>query len=138
MRGAKPFTIVSGSSPVREPLDPPEWLSDDARAEWNRIAPILIEERRTLTVTDIASLANYCVAIGQAAEASRIIAAEGMTYQSKTGPKKHPAVAIRSDAMTQARLLAGELGLTPVSRSRPAARQADSGSQGGLFDMDYG
>ncbi|QIB32683.1 phage terminase small subunit P27 family [Ancylobacter pratisalsi] len=138
MRGAKPYLIVSGSSPVREPLDPPDWLSEDAVAEWNRVAPILIDERRTLTVTDIASLVNYCVAIGQAAEASRIITAEGMTYQSKTGPKKHPAVAIRSDAMTQARLLAGELGLTPVSRSRPAARSDTGQGMGpGLFDMEF-
>lgn len=137
MRGARPSVILPASSPVREPLDPPEWLSEDARAEWNRVAPILIEERRTLTVTDIASLANYCVAVGQAAEASRIIAAEGMTFMSKTGPKKHPAVAIRSDAMTQARLLAGELGLTPVSRSRPAARSDEAPGQRSMFDMDY-
>ncbi|MFT0862574.1 phage terminase small subunit P27 family [Ancylobacter sp. G4_0304] len=137
MRGAKPFAIVPASSPVREPLDPPEWLSSDARDEWNRVAPILIEERRTLTVTDIASLANYCVAVGRAAEAERIIARDGMIVVTKTGPKKHPAVAISSDAMTQARLLAGELGLTPVSRSRPSVR-SDSGADNGpgLFDLD--
>lgn len=137
MRGAKPFAIVPGSSPVREALDPPDWLSADALAEWDRVAPILIEERRTLTVTDIASLVNYCVAVGQAAEASRIITREGMTYMSKTGPKKHPAVAIRSDAMTQARLLAGELGLTPVSRSRPSVRTEGGAGQSSLFDMDF-
>lgn len=138
MRGAKPFAIVPGSSPVRELLDPPDWLSTDARAEWDRVAPILIEERHTLTVTDIATLANYCVAVGRAAEAERIIATEGMIYQSKTGPKKHPAVAISSDAQTQARLLAGELGLTPVSRSRPGARASEAGSgQGNMFDVDF-
>ena len=38
------------------------------------------------------------------------------------GNRKHPAVAIENDASTQARLLAAELGLTPVSRSRPAMR----------------
>jgi P27 family predicted phage terminase small subunit len=36
--------------------------------------------------------------------------------------KRNPAVGIQSDAMTRARLLAAELGLTPVSRSRPAIR----------------
>lgn len=135
MRGAKPFSIVPASSPVRGPLDPPDWLSDDARSEWERVAPILIEERRTLTMTDVATLANYCVAVGRAAEAERLIAREGMIYQSKTGPKKHPAVAISSDAQTQARLLAGELGLTPVSRSRPAARAAADAGQDDLFAM---
>ena len=138
MRGAKPSSIMPGSSPVRDPLDPPEWLAEDARAEWNRVAPILIDERKTLTVTDIASLANYCVAIGRAAEAERIIARDGMIVLSKTGPKKHPADAISSDAMTQARLLAGELGLTPVSRSRPAARSGGNlDGQSSLFDMGY-
>lgn len=137
MRGARPQTINPGSSPVRGVLDPPDWLDADARAEWDRVAPILIEERRTLTVTDIATLVNYCVAVGQSAEASRIIAREGMTYMAKGGPKKHPAVAIRSDAMTQARLLAGELGLTPVSRSRPAARSSGDDGQDDLFNRDY-
>ncbi|WP_250152318.1 phage terminase small subunit P27 family [Ancylobacter radicis] len=139
MRGAKPHSIIPGSSPVRGDLDPPDWLGEDARAEWDRVAPVLINERRTLTVADIASLVNYCVAVGQAAEASRIIMTEGMTYVSKGGPKKHPAVAIRSDAMTQARLLAGELGLTPVSRSRPGSRGDGSGDRGqtNLFDMDF-
>ena len=138
MRGAKPSTILPGSSPVRDVLDPPDWLSGDARAEWDRVAPILIEERRTLTVTDIATLVNYCVAVGRAAAAERIITAEGMIFQSKTGPKKHPAVAIASDAQTQARLLASELGLTPVSRSRPAARSGGNlDGQSSLFDMGY-
>lgn len=138
MRGAKPFAIAPGSSPVRELLDPPDWLSDDARAEWERVAPILIDERRTLTVTDLASLANYCVAVGRAAESERIIARDGIIVTVKGVPKKHPAVAVSSDAMTQARLLAGELGLTPVSRSRPAAR-GDGGSSGqsSLFDMEF-
>lgn len=139
MRGAKPYTIAAGSSAVTEAAEPPEWLSADARAEWDRVAPILITERRSLTEADLASLANYCVAIGQIAECSRTIATEGMTYMSKAGPKKHPAVAIRSDAMTQARLLASELGLTPVSRSRGGGRAAGPANpyEGGLFDHLY-
>ncbi len=104
---------------------PPAFLAKDAKAEWRRVTPILIEERKTLTVADLATLASYCVAVGTVAESSRTVAREGMTYMSKTGPKKHPAVAIRNDAMTQARLLAGELGLTPVARSRAAVRDDD-------------
>lgn len=133
MRGRKPYLVVAGSSPVRGQLDPPAWLDADAREEWNRVAPILIEERRTLTAADIATFTSYCVSIGQVAEASRIIAREGMIVSTKTGPKKHPAVAIRDAAMTQARLLAGELGLTPVSRSRPAARDSADDGQDDLF-----
>ena len=39
--------------------------------------------------------------------------------------KRNPAVGIQSDAMTRSRLLAAELGLTPVSRSRPAIRDEE-------------
>ena len=122
MRGRKPQSIVAGTSPVIEVPNPPSWLPKDAKAEWRRVARIVIVERQTLTVADMASFTNYCLAVGQAAEATRIIAREGLTFAAASGPKKHPAVSIRSDAMTQARLLAAELGLTPVSRSRPAIR----------------
>lgn len=123
MRGRKPGRTVAGSHPVNKLPAPPKWLSKDAKAEWKRVGPILIEERRTLTLADLASFTNYCCAVGEVAEASRIIASEGMTYSGQSGPKKHPAISIRTNAMTQARLLAAELGLTPVSRSRPSVRE---------------
>ncbi|WP_249225609.1 phage terminase small subunit P27 family [Tardiphaga alba] len=102
----------------------PKWLSDDARSEWRRVLPILIG-RKILTVGDLGSLENYCVAIGQVRETERVIQTEGMFYQGEHGPKRHPATAIQAEATTRARLLAAELGLTPVSRSRPAIRDDD-------------
>ncbi len=100
----------------------PAWLSKDAKAEWRRVAPILME-RGTLTLGDLATLANYCVAVARCAEAQRIIAEQGLIVRGSHGPRKHPACAVQADAMTQARQLAVELGLTPVSRSRPAIRE---------------
>lgn len=139
MRGAKPFMVVSTDTPAIDDVAAPEWLEDDARDEWNRVAPVLIRERRTLTDADLSSLANYCVAAGLVVQMSRVIKSEGATFMSKNGPRKHPAIAIRSDAMTQARLLASELGLTPVSRSRSRAQPAPAGdgSLFGLFDRDF-
>src|ERR1700688_1612601 len=96
----------------------PGWLSKDAQAEWQRVMPILIE-RRTLTDADLASFENYCVAVGQVREMQRLIKRAGHVVETDRGPRAHPAVKIQSDAMTRARLLANELGLTPVSRSRP-------------------
>ncbi|MFG1282285.1 phage terminase small subunit P27 family [Xanthobacter autotrophicus] len=132
MRGRKPATINPGTSSVEKVPAPPAWLSKDAKAEWKRVAPILINERRTLTIADLSMLANYCTAVGQVAEAARIVSKEGLTVASPTGPKKHPAVAIRSDGMTQARQIAAELGLTPASRSRPAMRDNDDEDASGL------
>lgn len=134
MRGRRPATISPGTSPVEHVPPAPSWLSKDGRVEWERVASILIHERKTLTVADLATFANYCVAVGQVAEASRIIEAEGLTFSTEHGPRKHPAVAIRSDGLMQARQLAGELGLTPVSRSRPAMRD-EGPDDGGDLDL---
>ena len=133
MKGRKPSEIIGGSSPIETVPRPPAWLSRDAKAEWQRVAPIMIEERRVLTVPDMAQLANYCCAIGEVAEASRLIAKEGIVFRSPSGPKKHPAVAIRTEAMTQARRLAAELGLTPMSRSRaPMKGKSDDDAWTGM------
>ena len=55
-----------------------------------------------------------------------------MTYLGASGPKKHPACGILNDAQTALRQAAGELGLTPVSRSRPAMRDGAEGD-----DLDF-
>lgn len=130
MRGAKPHLVVDNSAVKRVPAAP-AWLSKDAKAEWRRILPILLE-RKILTTADLGSLENYCVAIGTVREMERQLQREGHvvsvfketeTGSICTGMKRHPAVGIQSDAMTRARLLAAELGLTPVSRSRPSIRE---------------
>lgn len=120
MRGRKPATIVPGNGPGNLSRAP-AWLAKDAKAEWRRVAPILAE-RKTLTEADLGCLEAYCAAIGLMRAAQREIDEHGLTI----GSRKHPAVAIQSDAMTQARQLAAELGLTPVSRSRPAVRDDDA------------
>lgn len=132
MRGAKP-TLVIDNGAIKENRPAPSWMSKDAKAEWRRVFPILID-RRILTVADLGSLENYCVAIGQVRETERQLQAEGHTFTTETGIKRHPATAIQSDAMTRARLLAAELGLTPVSRSRPAVRKDEDDSEPSPLD----
>ena len=121
MRGRRPQSITPAI--VSAVPAPPSWLDRDGKAEWKRVAPILAVERRTLSLADLATLANYCAAVGQVAAAARIIRKEGLIYSGEKGPVKHPAVGIQQGAMMQARLLAGELGLTPTSRSRPSLRE---------------
>lgn len=124
VKGAKP-TLQQDPAAVEAVPKPPAWLSKESKAEWRRIMPLLTE-RRILTEADMGGVENYCVAIGQVREMERIIRSEGAVFQSEHGPKKHPAVAIQADAMTRARQLASELGLTPVSRSRPAIRDDEN------------
>lgn len=119
MRGRKPSEIAAGSSPVIDAPPPPSWLAKDARAEWRRVAPILVE-RDVLTEGDLGALAAYCDAVGQLIAASRQIAVDGMVIAGK----KHPLMTTTVAARNQIRQLAAELGLTPISRSRPAVRES--------------
>ncbi|MBB5045929.1 P27 family predicted phage terminase small subunit [Rhodopseudomonas rhenobacensis] len=123
MRGTKPTLVVDNGTVLRD-IKAPSWMSKDAKAEWRRVFPV-IRKRRILTVADLGSLENYCVALGTVREMERTLQAEGHVFSAESGPKRHPAVAIQSDAMTRALRLASELGLTPVSRSRPAVRKDD-------------
>lgn len=130
MRGVKPHLVVDNSSVSKAP-SAPGWLSQDAKREWKRVVPILVD-RRILTTADLGSLENYCTAIGQIREMERQLQRDGHVINTDKGLKRHPAVGIQSDAMTRARLLAAELGLTPVSRSRPTVRGESSGD-----DLDF-
>ncbi|WP_329608579.1 phage terminase small subunit P27 family [Paragemmobacter aquarius] len=104
------------------------------------MVPILAR-RKILTTADLGSLENYCMAVGQAREMERQIQKLGavmMVYaidkegESRViGLRKNPAVSVQSDAITRARLLAAELGCTPVSRSRPTVDEDDEDD--GLF-----
>lgn len=141
MRGTKPHLRIERDGLANRP--PPEFLSEDAKAEWRRIVPILAD-RRILTEADVGSLENYCMAIGTVREMDRDVQKTGAVQKvyklDKDGNsvlvsmRKNPAVSIRSDAMTQARLLAAELGATPVSRSRPAV--ADDDDDDDLFGWE--
>ena len=120
-RGRKPNAIITGSAPLDAKLKPPTWFSKDARAEWLRVMPILAA-RDTITEADLPTLENYCTAIGAVREAQREINKHGLIVDSAKGAKRNPAFGIQNAAMTTARLCASELGLTPVSRSRPSIR----------------
>lgn len=130
MRGVKPD--LREDPEAIDDLAAPDWLSSDARAEWDRVMPIL-SARRILSAADLGGLENYCVAIGTAREAERIIQSHGVVIETDSGLKRNPAVGILSDAIKTARLLAGEMGLTPVSRSRPAIR--DDEEEDDPFDL---
>ena len=129
MRGRKPAAIVAGSSPVNSVPKAPAWLSADARKEWKRTAQIMVE-RKTLTEGDLAALEAFCVAVATVRECQRALAADGMFVTNAKGDvKRHPAAGTMDAASKTLRLYASELGLTPVSRSRPAIRDDDKSGE---------
>lgn len=130
MRGRKPAGIVAGTSPVTKVPLVPAWLSKDAKAEWRRVAPILVNERKVLTEADLGTLESYCIATGTVREAHRALNRDGLVVAGK----RHPAFGMMNAAQTTARLCAAELGLTPVSRSRPTMREESNDSD--FADLD--
>ncbi len=101
----------------------PEWLKPLAVAEWDRVVPEL-ERLGLLTVVDGPSLAAYCQAFAEFADAQEFLNENGATYvlRDKDGEVKSvqqfPQVAIARNAAHSMRMFASEFGLTPASRSR--------------------
>ena len=131
-RGRKPANIVAGTIYVAPA--PPAWLSRLGKAEWKKVATILVD-RRHLTDADLGTLAAYADAVAQLAEATQIVNREGMVIETNAGLRKHPAISIQMNARNQIRQLAAELGLTPVSRSRPSIRDDDGGDNEHSSDL---
>ncbi|RXV64860.1 phage terminase small subunit P27 family [Roseovarius sp. A46] len=124
MKGRKP-QLKPDDNTVEEVSSAPDWMTAQAKAEWHRIMPLLVE-RRILTEADMGSVENYCMAISTAREADSVLQERGHVYEDLHGNlRRNPASLVLKDAMQTARQLAAELGLTPVSRSRPSIREDD-------------
>lgn len=116
MKGAKPQLCEALPQEIAEVAAAPDWLAEDARDEWDRVMPILIE-RRILTDADLGNLENYCICIG------RVRQMEAAIQIKREAEMMLKLIRVQDKAMASARQLGAELGLTPVSRSRPAIRE---------------
>lgn len=145
VRGRKPKPVElkilegnPGNHPLNEdrpkpaPIAPrcPSWLSRRAKAEWRRVAPEL-EKLGLLTQLDMAALASYCQAWSRVEQCTRIIDAEGLTYESRRVAddeeggqtvtiliKARPEVMMERGYIATATKLCVEFGMTASSRGR--------------------
>jgi len=100
-------------------------MTDEAKAEWKRVMPVLVE-RRVLSQADIGAVERFCEASGDIRIARAAIAADGAYVQNRLGElKRHPAFATLRESTAEARRWAAELGLTPASRNRAGAHDDD-------------
>jgi P27 family predicted phage terminase small subunit len=106
--------------------EPPEHLDDEAKAEWQRVAPALVGAK-VLTELDRAVMAGYCMAWSAFVKADRQVQEHGdVLFSKKTDkggnktetPYMSPYVNLRAMAMKQMLTYGAEMGLTPASRSR--------------------
>lgn len=121
-RGLKPTNIVAASSPVTAIPKTPSYLAKEAKAEWRRVAPILIDERKVLTEADLSALENYVIAVATMRQAHKELHSTGFLV----GGKRNPLSTILLQAQQQQLRAAGELGLTPAARSRASISDAAS------------
>lgn len=108
----------------------PEWLSEIARDEWNRIIGVLVTTG-IVTEADLAVMAGYCQSWSDYITAVMDINKNGTTLTSETGViKPNPALGIMDKAWTRCLRAATELGITPSSRGKVMAGEAKSEDQG--------
>lgn len=116
--------VNPGPAFKRLPPEAPAWLSDEARAEWDRVVPGL-SRLDLLKPEDRAALAAYCEAWATFREATETVAREGLTFVAKQGTLPHPAVGIARAAGRELRAWAGHFGLTP-STEQALARGSEN------------
>ena len=145
MRGRKPkptaLKLLHGNPGQRrlnaaEPIHPilapdcPDALRDPiARAEWDRIAPMLIAQGQVMTV-DRATLIGYCHKYGQWQALEIEAAKHPFIVKSPAGhPIQNPALNLANKAFHLMLKAAVELGITPSARSRIISHPAPAVSK---------
>jgi P27 family predicted phage terminase small subunit len=104
----------------------PEWLEDEAKDEWKRLANNL-NNLGLLTELDMATFASYCQAYARWKEAEEFITRHGSIVKTKTGYwQQVPQVSIAHANQKIMMQAASEFGLTPSSRSRIIAGEKKS------------
>jgi P27 family predicted phage terminase small subunit len=115
---AKRSELETAARPIGTAPEPPDFLCDDAKVEWRRVAPSLLA-LRLLTELDVGVLGAYCQAFATAKQAAQMLSAEGLTvltHHKNIIP--HPLLGIRNKAMADMVRYAAELGCSATSRAR--------------------
>jgi P27 family predicted phage terminase small subunit len=107
---------------------PPAELTKEARAEWNRVVPLL-EADGILAFVDLAGLVAYCDSYGTWQRATRMLKVKGLTFKTPKGyTQQRPEVSIADRARKQMVDFAREFGWTPSARGKvkpPAKKQPE-------------
>ena len=110
------YMVPTPPSFERVAPEPPDFLDDEGRQEWERVIADL-EPLGLLKNSDRGVLTAYCEAWSRFAAAVREYRAQGVTRvnpdSSRTG--KHAAVSVAENAAVQIAKLGSLLGLSPVA-----------------------
>ena len=124
------------NEPEPDPTMPqcPDWLMDDAKHEWKRVAPEL-NRIGLLTIIDQTALAGYCQSYARWKKAEEEIKLlKNTIYPLKDeggnikGFQQYPQYGIVNQCLKQIRAFCSEFGLTPAARAKmelPTERNHD-------------
>jgi P27 family predicted phage terminase small subunit len=115
--------------------DAPDWLDEEALAEWDRIVPDL-DRLGVLALVDRAALSTYCAAWSVWVRAERLLQEDDLVAERRAGngPAKNPAWQIWREAATTASALAKELFITPSSRLRSVKPEDNDDGEDDILD----
>ena len=131
--GRKPNLPTGQKSKLTRIAPPSELMSEAAVRMWKTQSKILIE-RGVFEVEDAPILMAYCNAFHLMLEAEKLLT-KSLTVESEMGGlKKHPAVNVRNDSVSQLARLGSLLGLDPLSRLRMTSGKNDPDDEGNEFD----
>lgn len=96
--------------------EPPQFLNEVARQEWQRIVPALHREG-LVTHLDRVNIGAYCQVFARIVEAETAIAAEGTVITMPSGIRRaNPWCGVLNTSLRQLSALSGQLGLSPSAR----------------------
>lgn len=132
--GRRPLPDLDKLPPSSIP-DCPDHLGDTAKAEWDRIVPLL-NDMGLLTRADMAQLAGYCAAYGrwrevehEIKEAQKSGKLKGLLVKTPNGyPQISPLLVISNKSQEQMHKFAAEFGLSPVMRTKVESMLKGSGA----------
>ena len=102
----------------------PDWLEDEAKAEWERMGGILAD-MGVLTEVDTMAFAGYCQAYARWKEAEEFISQHGSIIRTPNGYLQQvPQVSIAQTNLKIMLKFCEEFGLTPSARSRISANKS--------------
>ncbi|OBB20606.1 phage terminase small subunit P27 family [Mycolicibacterium elephantis] len=109
--------------------EPPEWLSDLAREQWELCAPSL-DKLDLLKPEDHAVFTAFCESWATYVLAMREARAGSLTLVTDKGYEyKNPALSIAESASRDLLRFAREFGLTPAAEQQVGKAKADDGGQ---------
>ena len=114
---------INANEPKPRPVTPdcPDWLTDEAKAEWGRLVPEL-KTLGLLTIVDRGALAACCQAYGRMVQAEKYLEAHvdsGLEFQTESGYRQQlPQVSMAQRYAQQYKGFLALFGLSPSDRAR--------------------